>query len=209
MAQTVAAALSGTGHAIVQAGTGTGKSVGYLVPAALHAVDHRTVAPVIIATATLALQRQLVDRDLPRVAEALAAARRPAADVRRPQGPQQLRVPAEAARHRCRRTRARGCSTRPRSALGQQAVAVREWAEETSTGDRDEYPDDVDPRVWRAFSVGRRECVGESRCAFGEECFTVKRRAAGAGGRHRRHEPRDARDRRASRASPCCPSTMR
>ena len=64
----------------------------------------------------------------------------------------------------------------PKSALGQQAVAVREWAEETSTGDRDEYPDDVDPRVWRAFSVGRRECVGESRCAFGEECFTVKRR---------------------------------
>ena len=64
----------------------------------------------------------------------------------------------------------------PRSALGQQAVAVREWAESTSTGDRDEYPDDIDARVWRAFSVGRRECIGESRCAYGEECFTVKRR---------------------------------
>ena len=64
----------------------------------------------------------------------------------------------------------------PQSILGAQAVAVREWAEQTETGDRDEYPDDIDPRVWRGFSVARRECMGENRCPFGEECFTVKRR---------------------------------
>ena len=71
MAQAVAAALDGDGHAVVQAGTGTGKSVGYLVPAALHATAADGGA-VVIATATIALQKQLVDRDLPRLADAVA-----------------------------------------------------------------------------------------------------------------------------------------
>ena len=174
MAQTVAASLSGTGHAIVQAGTGTGKSVGYLVPAALHATSADGGA-VIIATATLALQRQLVDRDLPRVAEAVTPL------IGRPLTFAVLKgrnnyVCLQKLHGSVPDDEGEALFDAPRSALGQQAVAVRAWAEETSTGDRDEYPDDVDPRVWRAFSVGRRECVGESRCAFGEECFTVKRR---------------------------------
>lgn len=174
MAQTVAASLSGTGHAIVQAGTGTGKSVGYLVPAALHAASADGGA-VIIATATLALQRQLVDRDLPRVAEAVTPL------IGRPLTFAVLKgrnnyVCLQKLHGSVPDDEGEALFDAPRSALGQQAVAVRAWAEETSTGDRDEYPDDVDPRVWRAFSVGRRECVGESRCAFGEECFTVKRR---------------------------------
>lgn len=174
MAQTVAASLSGTGHAIVQAGTGTGKSVGYLVPAALHAASPGGGA-VIIATATLALQRQLVDRDLPRVAEAVEPL------IGRPLSFAVLKgrnnyVCLQKLHGSVPDDEGEALFDTPKSALGQQAVAVRAWAEETSTGDRDEYPDDVDPRVWRAFSVGRRECVGESRCAFGEECFTVKRR---------------------------------
>ena len=83
MAESVAAALRGEGHAFVQAGTGTGKSVGYLVPAALHATS-ADGGPVIVATATLALQRQLVDRDLPRVAAAAVRSwRRSATAVRR------------------------------------------------------------------------------------------------------------------------------
>jgi ATP-dependent DNA helicase DinG len=174
MAQTVASALDGHGHAIVQAGTGTGKSVGYLVPAALHAVAPDGGA-VIIATATLALQKQLVDRDLPRVAEALQPI------VGRPVTFAVLKgrnnyVCLQKLHGTVPEDEGEALFDAPRSGLGQQAIAVREWAESTDTGDRDEYPDDVDPRVWRAFSVGRRECVGESRCAFGEECFTVKRR---------------------------------
>jgi ATP-dependent DNA helicase DinG len=174
MAHVVAEAIEGRGHAVVQAGTGTGKSVGYLVPAALHAVDPDG-GPVIVATATLALQRQLVDRDLPRVAQALEPV------VGRPVSYAVLKgrnnyVCLQKLHGSVPEDEGEALFDAPKSALGQQAVAVREWAESTSTGDRDEYPDDVDPRVWRAFSVGRRECVGESRCAYGEECFTVKRR---------------------------------
>ncbi len=174
MAEAVAESLAGSGHAIVQAGTGTGKSVGYLVPAALHAVAP-SGGPVIVATATLALQRQLVERDLPRVAVALEPV------LGRP-----LRFAVLKGRNNyvCLQKlhgsmpedESEGLFDAPRSELGKQAVAVRAWAEATSTGDRDEYPDDVDPRVWRGFAVGRRECMGENRCPFGEECFTVKRR---------------------------------
>jgi ATP-dependent DNA helicase DinG len=174
MAESVRSSLSGGGHALVQAGTGTGKSVGYLVPAALHAVGPDGGA-VIIATATIALQKQLVDRDLPRVAEALEPL------LGRPLAFAVLKgrnnyVCLQKLNGTVPEDEGAALFDTPKSALGLQAVSVREWAESTDTGDRDEYPDDVDPRVWRAFSVGRRECVGESRCTFGEECFTVRRR---------------------------------
>ena len=175
MAHAVSTALEAGGHAIVQAGTGTGKSVAYLVPSALHATRSGG-GPVVIATATLALQRQLVERDLPRVADALTPV------TGRPVTFAVLKgrnnyvclnklngvVPED--------DDEQALFEAPRSPLAVQAQAVRAWAEETTTGDRDEYPGEIDPRVWRAFSVGRRECVGESRCTFGQECFTVLRR---------------------------------
>ena len=68
MVRAVARALAEEGHLLVQAGTGTGKSLGYLVPAMRWAVDEG--ARVIVSTATLALQRQIVDHDAPRGAEA-------------------------------------------------------------------------------------------------------------------------------------------
>ena len=77
MAEAVAHAFDTGEHLAVQAGTGTGKSLAYLVPAIARAVD--TDEPVVVSTATIALQRQLVDRDLPRLADSLADAlpRRP------------------------------------------------------------------------------------------------------------------------------------
>ncbi|MDN5859718.1 MAG: DEAD/DEAH box helicase, partial [Pseudonocardia sp.] len=69
MAQAVRAALTSGEHLAVQAGTGTGKSLAYLVPAIRHAIAKDTT--VVISTATIALQRQLVERDLPRVVKAL------------------------------------------------------------------------------------------------------------------------------------------
>ena len=65
MAEAVWEAFRSGHHLLVQAGTGTGKSLGYLVPAFLH--DSR----VVVATATLALQHQLVERDIPRLITAL------------------------------------------------------------------------------------------------------------------------------------------
>ena len=174
MAHAVADAIAGRGHVVVQAGTGTGKSVAYLVPAALHATAPGG-GPVIVATATLALQRQLVERDLPRVATALEPV------VGRPVTFAVLKgrnnyVCLQKLHGVIPDDEGEALFDTPRSALAQQASAVRAWAESTTTGDRDDYPDEVDPRVWRAFSVGRRECVGESKCSYGEQCFTVLRR---------------------------------
>ena len=69
MAQAVWDAVADGAHLAVQAGTGTGKSLAYLVPALQLATDKH--GPVVVSTATIALQRQLVDRDLPRLADAL------------------------------------------------------------------------------------------------------------------------------------------
>ena len=69
MAAAVGQSIDEGRHLLVQAGTGTGKSLGYLVPSALYAVASGEA--VVVATATLALQKQLVDRDLPRLAEAI------------------------------------------------------------------------------------------------------------------------------------------
>jgi len=73
MAEAVANALTDRHHLLVQAGTGTGKSLAYLVPAIVHGKK------VLVATATLALQRQLVERDLPKI-KPRASARRPDRD---------------------------------------------------------------------------------------------------------------------------------
>jgi ATP-dependent DNA helicase DinG len=174
MANLVGATIAGSGHAVIQAGTGTGKSLGYLVPAALHAVAEGG-GPVIVATATLALQRQLITRDLPKLVDALEPV------IGRPLKFAVLKgrnnyVCLQKLHGYVPEDEDQALFETDRGALGEQAVAVREWAESTTTGDRDEYPAEMDPRVWRAFSVGRRECVGESRCTFGEECFTVLRR---------------------------------
>ena len=70
MAEAVQRAIETGEHLAVQAGTGTGKSLAYLVPAIRHALTTRST--VVVATATIALQRQLIDRDLPRLVTALA-----------------------------------------------------------------------------------------------------------------------------------------
>lgn len=174
MANAIADGIAAGRHVIVQAGTGTGKSLGYLIPGALHATGGGK--PVIVATATLALQRQLVDRDLPRMAEALGDSLGREIRYAVLKGRQNYVCLNKLHGVAPEDDESEGLFEAPKSALGQQAQAVRAWAEETTTGDRDDYPDDIDPRVWRAFSVSRRECVGEAKCAFGEDCFTVRRR---------------------------------
>ncbi|CAB4618874.1 unannotated protein [freshwater metagenome] len=174
MAKAVASTIHGDRHAIIQAGTGTGKSLGYLVPAAIAAIANKE--PIVVATATLALQRQLMDKDLPLLVEALEG------EFERPIKYAVLKgrnnyICLQKLHSAVPDDESDALFNAQRSALGEQVVAVRAWAEQTQTGDRDEYDDEIDPRVWRSLTVGRRECVGESKCVYGEECFTAKRRA--------------------------------
>ena len=168
MAHEVAACLEGEGVVLTQAGTGTGKSLAYLVPAARHAVA--TGEPVVIATATLALQRQLVDKDLPVVARALSPALGHELT---------FAVLKGRSNYLCLDRLNRGSPDPEESALfdapttrlGRQAARLRRWAETTDTGDRDDLDDPVDSRVWSGLSVSARECPGASNCAFGDDCF--------------------------------------
>lgn len=175
MVEEVDSAIETQEHRVIQAGTGTGKSLGYLVPAAVHALNPGG-GPVVVSTATLALQRQLVTKDLPVLADTL-----------RDEYGQDLKYAVLKGRNNyiCLQKLHSSLPDPDQetlfetsaSVLGTQALAVRAWAEKTTTGDRDEFDGDIDSRVWRGFSVSRRECVGESKCRYGEECFTAKRRA--------------------------------
>ncbi|GGK67501.1 ATP-dependent DNA helicase [Ornithinimicrobium pekingense] len=179
MAHAVERAVEREEHLLVQAGTGTGKSLAYLVPAIAHAV--RTGKPAVVATATLALQAQIVDRDLPRIADALAPllGRRPT-----------FALVKGRSNYLCEHKLVGGFPDededallsvgtfdRDRSRLGEEVVRLREWAEITESGDRDELVPGVSNRAWRQVSVTAHECLG-SRCPVVAECFVERSREA-------------------------------
>jgi ATP-dependent DNA helicase DinG len=168
MAEAVANALTDRNHLLVQAGTGTGKSLAYLVPALLHGKR------ILVATATLALQRQLVERDLPRVKAALEKVlnREISFAVYKGVGNylclQKMSVAEE---------QPDGEILLEISSLERDAKRLRDWAAKPGiSGDRDDAPD-VDRRVWLANSTSGRECLGAEKCAFGVECFAVRAKA--------------------------------
>lgn len=169
MAEAVAEAIDDESHLLVQAGTGTGKSLGYLVPALAHGER------VVVATATLALQRQLVERDLPRTVEALHPLLR-----RRPE----FAMLKGRSNYLCLHRLHEGMpqdddeglfdqfeAAAPTSKLGKDLLRMRDWADETETGDRDDLTPGVSDRAWNQLSVSSRECLGASKCAYGAECF--------------------------------------
>jgi ATP-dependent DNA helicase DinG len=172
MAAAVARAIDTGTHVVVQAGTGTGKSLGYLVPAVASGKR------VVVATATKALQDQLATKDLPfldaqladgvdwavlkgrsnyiclqRVREVAAASQ---------QGQLELEAAAPAVR--------------------QQVKRLAEWAGTTRTGDMSELDWAPLDAAWAAVSVGADECPGATRCPLGDACFAegARRRAAAA-----------------------------
>src|ERR1700758_5043407 len=187
MAAAVAQAFETGEHLAVQAGTGTGKSLAYLIPALVRSLGDQS--PVVVSTATIALQRQLVDRDLPRLADSLAdALPRPPqfallkgrrnylclnkihnggaadADDEDGDGPQEELFDAMAV-----------------TALGRDVQRLTAWASTTDSGDRDDLKPGVADRSWSQVSVSARECLGVARCPFGTECFSE--RARGDAGR--------------------------
>lgn len=174
MADAVAEAVDDQSHLLVQAGTGTGKSLGYLVPALAHGER------VVVATATLALQRQLVERDLPRTVDALHPLLR-----RRPQ----FAMLKGRSNYLCLHRLHEGVpqdeeeglfdqfeAAAPSSKLGQDLLRMRDWSDETETGDRDDLTPGVSDRAWAQISVSSRECLGATKCAYGAECFAEQAR---------------------------------
>jgi ATP-dependent DNA helicase DinG len=176
MVQAVQKAIDDEEHLAVQAGTGTGKSLAYLVPSIRHAMDSDT--PVVISTATIALQRQLVDRDLPRLSEALGK--------ELPHEPT-FAILKGRRNYLCRYKATAGWpeddeqdqlfDPREVSATGRMVQRIQEWADETETGDRDELVPGVSEQAWRQFSVSAQECLGATRCPSGAECFAELARA--------------------------------
>lgn len=179
MVEAVDRAVAEDRHLLVQAGTGTGKSLAYLVPAVAHAVQ--TGRPAVVATATLALQAQIVDRDMPRLADA----------VRRIVGRRPTYALVKGRRNYvCVHKTAGGfpdddegsllsvgAVDADASRLGREVVRLREWADDTDSGDRDELVPGVSERAWRQVSVSARECLGQA-CPMRDECFVERARAA-------------------------------
>lgn len=175
MAEAVATAIRTGEHVAVQAGTGTGKSLAYLVPSVHYAIEQGTT--VVVSTATIALQRQLVDRDLPRLAKAL----------RRSLGREPRFAILKGRRnYLCMQRIHTGEQDDPDDALfdaftvsrmGREIKRLHEWSSETATGDRDELVPGVSDQAWRQVSVSARECLGLARCPVGSDCFAEKARA--------------------------------
>ena len=177
MAEAVASAVGRQRHLVVQAGTGTGKSLGYLVPCIV--TGQRTV----VATATKALQDQLAGKDLPFLAEHLGH-------------PFEVAVLKGRSNYLCRQRLAEvfpggdDAGQQPSldldaaavSGLGQELHLLRAWAATSPTGDRSELDFEPRPRAWAQVSVTAVECPGAAKCPKGDVCFAeaARKRAAEA-----------------------------
>lgn len=174
----VAQALELQRHLLVQAGTGTGKSLGYLVPALARVGE--SDQPIVVATATLALQAQIVNRDIPRLLQALEP---------RPEAQAQVALLKGRNNYLCLHKLEGGYPEDEPDALfdmpsstsrvGEEVVRLREWADRTETGDRDELKPGVSDRAWAQVSVSAAECLGR-RCPLVEECFSEMARSRAA-----------------------------
>lgn len=166
-----AAALKSGHHVMIQAGTGTGKSIGYLIPVLARAAE--SGARTLITTATLALQRQILTKDAPLVIDAVAdeTGVRPHVALLKGWSNYVCKYRADGGRSQLDTLfDAADAHQGPISDLGKEVTRVREWARTTDTGDRDDLIPGVSDRAWRQVSVSKRECMGRD-CPFVEECF--------------------------------------
>ncbi|TRW45047.1 ATP-dependent DNA helicase [Georgenia yuyongxinii] len=191
MAEAVTQTLDDGSHLLVQAGTGTGKSLAYLVPVLTHAVESGRRA--VISTATLALQRQVLVHDAPRVAAVVAERTGLRPDVALLKGWHNYLCkhkvaggyPAEEEPGLFAVSAATGVDPAApgagvptdRESLADQVLRLRDWAEETGTGDRDDLVPGVTERAWRQVAVTKMECLG-NKCPMIAECFPEAARQA-------------------------------
>jgi ATP-dependent DNA helicase DinG len=200
MAEAVAKVFASGGHIAVAAGTGTGKSLAYLVPAVSSGKR------VVVATATKALQDQLANKDLPLVSRGLGQPVRWAVlkgrsnyvcrqrlhelealgDQQRFDAPDLATevVAVDSEPHEA------GSDARPRGSaravtarrVGDEVRRLAAWAESTGSGDRAELSFEPSLQAWSSVSVTADECPGARRCPSGGECFAeaARLRAAAA-----------------------------
>jgi ATP-dependent DNA helicase DinG len=195
MCRAVAEAVVTQTHLVVQAGTGTGKSLAYLVPAALSGKK------VVVATATKALQDQLSDKDLPlmaagsgsdmllehavlkgrsnyicrqRVAEVGSGGIQPELGDRGGEGPSAEGDGSE-------EPTGTGSASPPEGLVDEMRRLVA-WSQTSHTGDRADLSFEPSDRAWNMLSVGPRECPGAFNCPSGDRCFAeaARDRAAAA-----------------------------
>ncbi len=186
MARAVGHAVTSGRHLVVQAGTGTGKSLGYLVPALLSG------SKVVVSTATKALQDQLAAKDLPFLQKHLKGVLNPgmsepfafailkgrsnyycvqkAAEMRLASGKDQLNLLGDDDI---------GKRIDPDRVL-KEVTKLAEWSAKTELGDRSELDFEPLPQSWSAVSVSAGECPGAAKCPSGESCFAEKARKKAA-----------------------------
>ena len=168
MAEQVAEAIEHGRHLVVQAGTGTGKTLAYLVPAITS--GKRTV----VVTATKALQDQLASKDLPFLGGELAEQ---GIDV-------DWAVLKGRSNYLClQRLRETNDPAQAQFELDEMSAITKlevkklgEWAADSRTGDQAELDWNPGEASWRAVSVGSDECPGAERCPMGQECFAEQAR---------------------------------
>ncbi|HET6748758.1 MAG TPA: ATP-dependent DNA helicase [Actinomycetes bacterium] len=157
MAEAVAAALDQRAPLLVHAPTGVGKSLGYLVP--LVAAGRRAI----VATATKALQSQLVEHDLPRLADAFGTTS--ALALGRGNYACLAKMDALVAATRLAAT-----------ATEERALEVVAWAAGSGTGSRLDAPAGVRDDAWDLVATAGEDCPGQKGCAFHGRCFAERAR---------------------------------
>lgn len=172
MVQHVADAIDNRRPLVIQAGTGTGKTLGYLIP--VIAAGQTAV----VATYTKALQDQLASADLPLLEAALGDD---------PDFDFSWAVLKGRNNYVCRQ-RVAEIEAAPATlefandstALQRETMRLVEWTKSTDSGDVSDVPFPVTDSAWRKVSLGSDECPGAARCAFGESCFTERARERAA-----------------------------
>jgi ATP-dependent DNA helicase DinG len=178
MAEAVAKSIAERRHLVVQAGTGTGKSLGYLIPALLSGKR------VVVSTATIALQDQLAAKDLPFLQKTLGFPFTFA--LLKGRGNYFcLQKAAEMLHHGEQGSLDIEGSTYSRGGkkpidLVEEVTTLSLWASTTSTGDRAELEREPSGAAWSAVSVSAGECPGAGKCPIGDACFAEKARQKAA-----------------------------
>lgn len=157
--------------ALIQAGTGTGKSLAYLAAAAKESLIEQK--KVLISTATLALQRQIFHSDFPILEKTCQKIGLKPPRIALLKGwsnyicKWKMQVPEEVD---ALFSELDLNSTEYVSPKSKEIKNLRAWAEQTTTGDKDDYPHELSSATWSNVSLPAKLCIGDS-CPFAQECF--------------------------------------